>query len=180
MKAGISSFIASGRHVGKQGGQATHDNDGDAVCIDERAVVCSSQDERTYVSPIIPPVIIYQTKADAVGVATRLAVGATARLVEGVSRSGRVGRRKNLWESIDETLSAPMRSSPLSIFDPAVHKIVEAKKYEQDMADLSLFRERMGQMIEDELAALSDFEDFDETPAVHMVAGADGIFRPNT
>lgn len=180
MKAGLMSFIASDQHVGKRGSQATHDNDGDAVCVDELAVTNSrtkfSKDEWKYTIPVTPHVIIYQTQADAIESAvTQL------KTVGHVRRAATFGRRKNLRESIGETLFAPRRMmSPLSAFDPAVHKIVEAKKYEQDMTDLSLFREKMGQMIEDELAALSDFEDFDETPTVHMSAGADGIFRPNT
>lgn len=170
------SFMASDRHnIGKRGGEATHENDGDAVCVDERAVAASglvfNQGGKVYRIPVTPRVLLYQTEADAV----------ESAVTQLTRRAPTFGRRKTLRENIGETLSAPMRMmSPLFVFDPALHKIVEAKKYEQDMTDLSLFRERMGQMIEDELAALSDFEDFDETPAVHMSAGADGIFRPNT
>ena len=145
-------FIASGQHVGKQGGQATRDSDGEVVCIAEQTVI--------NVAP-------FEAITDAV------------RRARDVAIADRFKRRTNKDLPRSAFVEATVVPLPM-IFNPKTHKIVEARKYEQDMADLNLLRERMGQMIEDELAALSDFEDFDDTPAVHMVAGADGIFRPNT
>ena len=163
------SFMASGRHnIGKRAGEATHENDGDTVCVGEQVAVrprvAFAKDGHNI--PIAPYMVTYGTATEALWQAREKII------------VGRIDRRKGLWSTINE--ASLVSASPLAALDPAVHRIVAAKKYAQDMADLSLFREKMGQMIEDELEALSDFEDFDETPAVHMSAGADGIFRPNT
>jgi hypothetical protein len=169
MKAGLMSFMPSGRYnIGKRGGEATHENDCDTVCVGEQVAVrprvAFAKDG--HIIPTAPYMMTYGTVSEA--------------LLHGRGKItvGRTNRCEGSWSTINE--ASLVSASPLAAFDPAVHRIVAAKKYEQDMADLSLFREKVGQMIEDELAALSDFEDFDETPAVHMSAGADGIFRPNT